>query len=134
MQDLDLILLVELNAVYRTAKATVEAGDFDTGLELAENAWARLPEPKFDWDASKMYALALAALYRDTQNYEKGEALMKELFASGTVKPYQAEPYFMLGTIYFEMGDLQNAEKWLKDAHEISKADASEINLKNIGR
>jgi hypothetical protein len=50
-----------------------------------------------------MYALTLAALYRDTQNYEKGEAFMKESFASRSVKPHQAEPNFTLGNIYFEM-------------------------------
>ena len=48
-------------------------------------------------------------------------ALMEASFASGSVRPYQDHPYFVLGTIYYEMGDMEQARYWLGEANRISK-------------
>ena len=60
-------------------------------------------------------------IYRDAQKYEQGLRLLQDLFSSGTVKSYQDRPYFIMGTIYYEMGDMINAKKWLGEADKISK-------------
>lgn len=90
-------------------------------VAAGEAAWTRLTEPKFDWDVSQSYAHALALMYRDARRYPEGIALMNALFASGTVLDYEDRPRFVLGTIYYEKGDLENARHWLSEANRISK-------------
>lgn len=80
-----------------------------------------LPKPKFGWDVSKSFTHALAKTYRDTGNFQNAIALMDELFASGSVKSHQDGPRFVMATIYFEMGDNENAVKWFAEANQISK-------------
>jgi tetratricopeptide (TPR) repeat protein len=121
MQDLDVSLRDELDAAFRAARAALEAGNRQNAIEMGEAAWARFPAPKFDWDVSKSYTHALALIYRDTGRWTEAIRLMDELFASGTVKPHQDGPRFVLGTIYYEMGDMIQAQQWFKEADKISK-------------
>ncbi len=121
MRDLPVNLREKLDLIFRDARLRFESGQQDDGVALAELAWKELPEPKFEWDVSKSYVHALALIYRDARKHTDALALMAELFRSGTVKPYQDQPYFVTGTIYYEMGDVENATKWLGDAKRISK-------------
>lgn len=121
MEDLDVNLRNELDLLFRNARTKVNVGESGEGIHLAESAWKQLPEPKFGWDVSKSYTHALALIYRDTGKYAEALALMNQLFGSGTVKAHQDQPYYVTGTIYFEMNDMENARKWLKEADRISK-------------
>ena len=121
MEDLQVALRDKLDLMYREARSRLAIGKLDEGILLAETGWKELPEPKFGWDVSKSYAHALALVYRDTNRYHEALSIMSELFKSGTVKSHQDQPYFITGTIYFEMGDVENARKWLEEANRISK-------------
>jgi tetratricopeptide (TPR) repeat protein len=121
MQDLDTTIREKIDATFRVAKQNLRDGDIDSALVGATEAWAQLPEPKFDWDVSKSFVHAYATLYRDAGRYDEAVRLMEMLFASGTVKPHQDRPYFILGTIYYEMGRLEDARRWLGEANSISK-------------
>lgn len=121
MEDLDATVRDEIDALFIRAKGKLESGEKSGAIQDAEAAWKTLPEPKFGWDVSKSFAHALAKMYRDTGNFKNAIALMNELFASGTVKPYQDGPRFVTATIYFEMGDNENAMKWFDEANQISK-------------
>lgn len=121
MEDLDATVRDGIDALFIQARGKFKAGDKFGAIQEAEAAWNRLPEPKFGWDVSKSFTHALAKLYRDTGNVQSAIALMDELFASGTVKPYQDGPRFVMATIYFEIGDHENAMKWFDEASQISK-------------
>ena len=121
MQDLDPNLRDLIDLTFRSAMQYLKDGRTELAVETALAAWAQLPEPKFGWDVSKSYTHALAGLYRDTKRYQEAIALMEALFASGSVRPYQDHPYFVLGTIYYEMGDMGQARYWLGEANRISK-------------
>jgi len=121
MQDLDEKLRNELDLLFRMARQKFSSGDGNGAIMLAETAWSKLPEPKFGWDVSKSYTHALAKLYRDAKLYELAINLMNSLFASGTVKPYQDGPVFLMGTILFEKGDLDSAYHFFDEAKRISK-------------
>lgn len=121
MKDFDPTLRDAIDWMFRQARKQLQDSDIAAALSTAEAAWGQLPEPKFDWDVSKSYAMALAGIYRDAQKYEQGLRLLQDLFSSGTVKSYQDRPYFIMGTIYYEMGDMINAKKWLGEADKISK-------------
>ena len=121
MQDLDISLRSQIDASFREARNQVNQSDLEAGVALAESAWGYLPQPKFEWDVSKSYVHALAGIYRDAGHFSEAVRLMDQLFASGTVKPYQDQPRFIMGTIYFEMGNLPEARRWLTEADTISK-------------
>jgi len=103
------------------ARRCLEEGSGELAISTASAAWGRLPEPKFEWDMSQIYTHALAGLYRDAKRFREAVALMEALFASGTVLSYEDGPYFVLGTIYYEMGDMEQARHWLGEADRISK-------------
>jgi hypothetical protein len=121
MQDLDVSTRNRIDSLFQEARTKVNNAESMVGVKIAESAWNSLPEPKFEWDVSKSFAHALAGIYRDTGDFSKGISLMDAMFASGTVKPHQDGPRFVLGTLYFEKGDFENARKWLKEANKISK-------------
>lgn len=121
MKDLNESVRDEIDVILRHAQKALTTGDKQSATKLVEEAWSKLPDPKFGWDVSKSFAHAVAELYRDTGNFSAALKVMNNLFLSGTVKPYQDGPYFILGTIYFELGDLENAKKSLIKAAKISK-------------
>lgn len=120
MQHLDPKLRDEIDSKFRLARILLDSGDTEQAIKLSEDAWDLLPDPKFEWDVSKSYTHAMAVRYRDAKKYDEAIRLMKSLFESNTVKPYQDEPYFIMGTIFYEKGDLDEARRWLKKANEIS--------------
>lgn len=121
MKDLDPVVRDKIDAIFRTAKQQLKNGDITSALQTGANAWSLLPEPKFEWDVSKSYAHAYASLLRDAEVFDEGIKIMKALFESGTAKPHQDRPHFILGTIHYEMGDMENSRKWLGEANRISK-------------
>lgn len=121
VQDLNIDLRSDIDQTFRSAKELLKNGHTSGALELGESAWAKLPEPKFGWDVSKSYAHALATLYRDAKKYTEAISLMSDLFKSGTVLDHQDRPRFIVGTIYFEAGQMTEAKKWLMEANTISK-------------
>jgi len=121
MNDLDAGLRDEIDLAFREAKQMLRDGDLQSAITAGEAAWARFPEPRFDWDVSQSYVHALATLYRDAGMYPQAIALMQSLLQSGRVESFEDGPYFVMGTIYFEMGDLENAKRFLGEANRISR-------------
>ena len=121
MYDLDITIRNQIDTTFRDARHSLAAGDIASALAIGASAWQSLPEPKFGWDVSKSYAHAYASLLRDAGVFDEGIKIMRALFESGTVKPHQDRPHFILGTIYYEMGDIENARRSLGEANRISK-------------
>ncbi|MBR0565975.1 hypothetical protein J5J83_07590 [Azoarcus sp. L1K30] len=121
MHDLDIAIRDKIDAAFRNARQKFNDGDIPSALAIATEAWHSLPEPKFGWDVSKSYTHAYASLHRDAGVFDEAIKVMKALFASGTVRPNQDRPHFILGTIYYEMGDLENAKRSFAEANRISK-------------
>lgn len=121
MKDLDPVVRDAIDAQLIRSYEKLQSGDFSGAVQDAEAAWAAVPEPKFDWDVSMSFAHALAETYRDAGLYPRALGMMEALFASKTVEPYEDGPRFIMGTIYFEMGDEENARKWFAEANQISK-------------
>jgi tetratricopeptide (TPR) repeat protein len=120
-QTLNPSLRNKLDIMLRDAIGKAKSGDAAEAVRLAEDAWNQLPDPKFEWDVSWSYTLALGCVYRDSAHFSEALKLLDALFESGSVQPYQDGPSFLRGTIYYEMGDMVNARKWLGEANRISK-------------
>lgn len=121
VRNLEVPLRDEIDSLYKQAQTKLDNSDKDEAVKLAYEAWSKLPAPKYEWDVSKSFTHALAKILRDSGKLDEAVRVMEDLFASGTVKPYQDGPPFVLGTIYAAMGDETNARKWLREANRISK-------------
>jgi hypothetical protein len=121
MQQLDVSLRDEIDALLKQAKQQISNGDKVHGIKTAESAWEKLPDPKFEWDVSKSFAHSLAKFYRNVGDFASATKLMTQLFNSGTVKDHQDGPRFVFATIFFEKGDVESAMKWFAEANKISK-------------
>ncbi|MCX7113862.1 MAG: hypothetical protein NTX45_28070 [Proteobacteria bacterium] len=121
MQDLNIEVRDMINGLFMESYRVLNNGDIELAVKLAEQAWYKFPEPKFDWDVSKSFTHALAETYRDAKMYGKALAVMQSLFDSGTVLDYQDQPRFILATIYYHQGNFVEAKKWFGIADKISK-------------
>jgi tetratricopeptide (TPR) repeat protein len=121
MQVLDINIRNKIDTILIESYKELQAKNCETAIQLAIKAWEEIPEPKFGWDVSKSFTLGIAETYRDCKIYPPAIKFLEDLFSSNTVKEYQDGPYFMMGTTYYEMGDNNNALKWLTQANAISK-------------
>lgn len=121
MEQLEVSIKDEIDALMKQAKEQISAGEKAQGIKTAETAWDKVPAPKFGWDVSKSFAHLLAKFYRNTGNFDSAIKLMTALFDSGTVKAHQDGPRFIFATIYYEMGNEASALKWFEEANKISK-------------
>ena len=121
MKNLDVETYDEMNNLFIRSRQLLQEGQVSEALALAEEAWAKLPEPKHDWDVTLIFTHAMAETYRDAKLFDKALAVMKWLFASGVVEAFEDGPRFITGTIYYEAGNLVEAKKWFAEANKISK-------------
>ncbi len=121
VRDLEVELRDEIDAMYKQARAKLAAGEHEGAVALALGAFAKLPEPKHDFDVSQSFVHTLAKILRDAGRFPEALRVMEELFASGTVEPFEDQPRFVFGTIYAAMGDEAAAKKWFGEANRISK-------------
>jgi len=120
MEDLDVTIRHTIDSLFISARKKMGLGDKVGAIQDAESAWSALPDPKFEWDVSKSFVHALAKIYRDAGEFNKAVGCMEMLFASRTVRAHQDGPRFILATIYFEMGEVELANKWFAEANQIS--------------
>lgn len=121
MQDLNIEERDMIDEIFIQSANAQKDGNMELAVKLAEQAWFKLPIPKYDWDVSLSFSLALAETYRDAKLYHKALVVMRELFDSGTVLDYEDGPRFMLATIYYHQGNFVEAKKWFGIADKISK-------------
>lgn len=121
MQSLDVTIRDKIDALLIESYKELQAKNFNRAIELANIAWIEIPEPKFDWDVTNSFTMGVAETYRDCKIFDAAIKLLNELFASRSVESHEDGPYFLMGTTYYEMGDTDNALKWLTQANAISK-------------
>ena len=85
MQDLNIEVRDMIDGLFIESANLQKKGDNDLAVKLAEQAWYKLPQPKFDWDVSLSFTLALAETYRDAKLFDKALSIMQILFESGTL-------------------------------------------------
>ena len=121
MQDLDIGVRDRIDELFIQSAHAMKNGDIDLAVKLAEQAWYKFPEPKYDWDVSLSFTHALAQTYRDAKMFDMALAIMRAFFDSGSVLDYEDGPRFMLATIYYHQGNFVEAKKWFGIADKISK-------------
>jgi tetratricopeptide (TPR) repeat protein len=121
VKSLDVPLRDQIDALFRDARARMNEGKKDESVALARKAWDLFPEPRFGWDVTQSYTIAMAAILRDAGLLQEALQLIEADFASGVVLKHQDQPRIMLGSIYAEMGDRERAKRWIGEANLLSR-------------
>jgi len=103
------------------ALAQLEAGDKSGAVATALNGWSQIPAPVFGWDVSLMHVDTLVYILRNAGEFQPAIRILNEQLSSAFYRDYQYHPYFLLGTVYFAMGELQTARENFKIANRISR-------------
>ena len=86
MQDLNEDIRDVIDELFIKSAQAQDAGDMVLAVQLAEQAWKQLPEPKFEWDVSKSFAHSVAETYRDAKLFDKALAVMQTLLILALLK------------------------------------------------
>lgn len=117
---MDRALIEALVGVF--SKARVAAAQSEAALteSLCWEAWALVPEPKFGWDSSYVVLGRMVSFLRAAKVYEKAISLVHGYLESGHHLDYEDGPYFWLGTLHYEKGNLGDAYTYLDRANRMS--------------
>jgi tetratricopeptide (TPR) repeat protein len=108
-------------AVFSEAKQAAAAGDHARAEQLCEDAWGRIPEPKFGWDVTYVCLGAFVKYMGASRSYDKPIEAVNAYLGSPYYAEYQDGPYFWLGSLYYEKGDLARAFEYFERANAMSK-------------
>jgi tetratricopeptide (TPR) repeat protein len=110
-----------IDTVFGEAKAALASGDLVGASEASFRAWAAVPEPKYGWDFSYVLLNSLVTFARPTARRREVVPIVEGYLASEFYLDYQEGPWFWLGTIYFEEGDMLRAFENFERAVSISR-------------
>jgi TolA-binding protein len=108
-------------ASFKKAKDAAAVGDETSAERYCDEAWQQIPEPKYGWDSSYVCTLHMSTLLRGLRLYDKAIDVVNGYLQSGFHLEYQDGPYFWLGAIYFEKGELSEAYSYLSCADKMSR-------------
>lgn len=106
---------------FRRALVQLKAADKKGAAATAQNAWRRMPAPAFGWDWSLSKVNTLVYILREAGEFQPAIQVLQEQLSSKFYRDYQYHPYFLLGTVYFAMGELQMARENFRVADRISE-------------
>jgi len=117
---LDAALRDAILGLFALARKARDSENRVDAVRLSEEAWAQVPEPKFGWDVTYVFLSRMVRFFRDGGQIDEGIQLVNSYLGSGNHLDYEDGPYFWLGTLYFEKGELQKAYEHFVRAEKMS--------------
>jgi tetratricopeptide (TPR) repeat protein len=108
--------------VFSRAKCAVETGNYVESERLCDVAWELIPEPKLGWDVSYICLKGMVDFLRAGGSDEKAIKLVETYLASEHYDDFEHGPYFWLGTLYYEKGNLDKAYSYFERDNKMSKS------------
>lgn len=105
--------------VAEAALRELAAGNMDAASRLAIKVWSLVPEPKYGWDSSLSYMRAMVKVLRQSGSYGEAIEILNGHLTSDYYRDYEYHPHFLLGTVYYAIGQLESAKLHFKEAHKI---------------
>ncbi|HKE83195.1 MAG TPA: hypothetical protein VKB50_05560 [Vicinamibacterales bacterium] len=106
--------------LFRQAKESLQTQDFASAERCCMEGWGLIPEPKYGWDSSYMCLLYVVRFLRGARCYDLAMKLVHEYLLSGYHHDYVYGPYFWLGTLHFEKGEMAEAFGQFDRANKMS--------------
>ncbi|MFC3653410.1 hypothetical protein ACFONN_17765 [Dyella humi] len=113
-------VMQELRGLGSDVREALKNGDADKAQSLLERGWKLIPEPKAECDISISKALASIRLMAQSNKPQLAVRWIDEL-KKLPVSKIDAEPDFLMGVAYFEMGDLDGAFAHFDKSSKMSK-------------
>ena len=106
----------QISLLCKEGDAFSEQGDYENALSRYREAWALVPEPKINWEASTWILAAAGEVYFLQQNYEKAlNSFLRAVQGLGGLGcPYI---HLRLGQLHYERGDMDVAADELTRAY-----------------
>jgi tetratricopeptide (TPR) repeat protein len=121
LPTMDESIRVRVYDLFKQAKEALESDDNCAAELCCDQAWNIIEEPKYGWDSSYMCLLYAVRYLRGASCYDKAIALVDGYLTFGHHHSYEDGPYFWLGTLWYEKGELGKAFSYFKKANKISK-------------
>ncbi len=96
-------------------------GRYMESIEILEDAWFRLPEPKGGYSESYYIASDISEMCIKMNNLEKAKKWSDKLFNCGLHRIDSGEREFLAGKIAFKLGEFDMAKKYFSIANEKSE-------------
>ena len=111
----------ELDILHAEAKSALGRKDLEGAARISDDAWARLPEPKFAWDHSYICLHRLVECKRPTgKGLDEMVSLLQAYIASEYHSADNFGTRFLLGTLQFDLGKLDQAFEAFQAAGKLS--------------
>ena len=114
--ELDNIVHDKIVALCEQADEHVNRGNYSDALAQYSEAWALLPEPKFQWEAALWIIAAIGDAYFFMHDYERALQAFSDAVRcpNGVGNPFT---HLRLGECYFELGNKPKAQDELTRAY-----------------
>ncbi len=119
LKSLDQAIVDQIYALMREGFEHAKQGRHQKGVPLFRRAWDLLPEPKYEWDISKITLFRLAKFFRDAHLFSEAHEWVDQV-AKCPIQLGEGTAELTKGTIYFAAGDLDSAFAWLDKAYKAS--------------
>jgi hypothetical protein len=121
VKSMDDTVRTTVYSLFGQAKQALERGNNSDAERLTDEAWAAVPAPKYGWDRTYMVLFMLTKLLRAVGSHGKGIQLVRGYLNSEYYSDHEDGPFFWLGTMHFEKGELAEAFEYLNRANSMSK-------------
>lgn len=106
----------EIDELSDKSNDTYDNGDYIKTIELLEQAWNKLPNPKFMYDDSYHIARSIALISLKLDKFEQAKEWAEITKLCDPERQDIGEKEFLLGQVAYESGQLTEAKKYLKIA------------------
>lgn len=120
MKSANTEVIQRLRGLGSEVREALENSDADKAQSLLEQGWELIPEPKAEYDISISKALASIRLMAQSKKPKLAARWIDEL-KKLPISEIDAEPDFLMGVAYFEMGDLDDSFAHFDRSSKMSK-------------
>lgn len=117
MAYLNLSIQQQLDLIIEKLNTSYEKGDYKSAIQLAEEAWSILPDPKGSYDESYHIAKDLIKLSLKESNLVNAKKWSKIIYECDLERIDSGERDFYSGVVMYEMGELDVAKKYFLSAN-----------------
>lgn len=119
VQRLDPALDQEISATLKAGYGEQVKGNWEAAEQLYLSGWSLFPEPKYDWDMSKITLYDISDFYLSWKKYDKAREWANEVFKT-KVLPGDAGPHVVLGKIEYDAGNPDAAFRHFSEAYSLA--------------
>lgn len=118
---------IEVDRLARKANELYENKQYDEAIKIWKEALELIPEPKESYYETRRILLAIGDTYFLQQKYPEAFEYYYKIHGDKSIESVNFYILLRLGECYFELGEEENAKKFLYKAYTIGGIDIFEL-------